>query len=209
MKIKDVRIQNFRSIEELTIPLDEVTVLIGANNSGKSAIVEALRIALSRRWGQQGTGFTENDIRVVGTTTDPRECGPIKITVTFEETPGADWPEDMLSVLEDIVTQTSSGRNQICISISYEWKEEEDSFIPSWEFLNSEGDALSKKRRAINLSGFFDYLLFYWLGALRDADSEFKSRGRHWGGLLKSMDLSKELEQEILQANNYCLFADQ
>jgi putative ATP-dependent endonuclease of the OLD family len=44
MKIREVKIHNFRSIDDQTIDLGEYALLIGANNSGKSNIVDALRI---------------------------------------------------------------------------------------------------------------------------------------------------------------------
>lgn len=42
--IKEVEIRNYKSIKELTLPLGRITVLIGANGSGKSNILEALAI---------------------------------------------------------------------------------------------------------------------------------------------------------------------
>ena len=38
-----VRIQNFQSIEDLTLEIDKLTVITGSNNTGKSAIVRAIR----------------------------------------------------------------------------------------------------------------------------------------------------------------------
>ena len=40
--ISEISIKNFKSIEELTLPLGRVTVLIGENGSGKSNMLEAL-----------------------------------------------------------------------------------------------------------------------------------------------------------------------
>jgi len=51
MKIKSMTIHNFRSIKEVRLNLYDYTVLVGANNAGKSNILTALRI------------FYENDIR--------------------------------------------------------------------------------------------------------------------------------------------------
>lgn len=59
MRITRVRIENFRSIQRLDLKLGDATVFFGANNAGKSAIIDALRMVLTRRWGQRGTGFTE------------------------------------------------------------------------------------------------------------------------------------------------------
>ena len=42
MKIKQVQICNFRSIKNLDFDFKDFTVLLGANNSGKSNILKAL-----------------------------------------------------------------------------------------------------------------------------------------------------------------------
>jgi putative ATP-dependent endonuclease of OLD family len=72
MRISRLKIENFRSIRNLDIDLGDTTVLIGQNNAGKTAILDAVRIVLTRRWGQRGTGFTENDIYRPDEHGDPR-----------------------------------------------------------------------------------------------------------------------------------------
>jgi hypothetical protein len=42
-----VAIRRFKRIENIEIPLDDVTLLIGANNSGKSSILQAIHFAVS------------------------------------------------------------------------------------------------------------------------------------------------------------------
>ena len=199
MKIKNLSIENFRSIAELELKLDDATVFIGANNSGKSAILEAVRIALSRRWGQRGTGFTENDIHISAPDIDPRTAPPVRIQIIFEESEAGEWPEEMITNLDDIVTLTTEGLNRVSVAITYTWNVDDEVFEPAWEFLDSAGNALPPTRRAINLSGFYNYSLFFSLGALRDAEDEFIARSRHWGGLLKSINVPPALEQEIMQ----------
>jgi predicted ATP-dependent endonuclease of OLD family len=44
MKIKEITIHNFRSIKQQTFNLNDYSLLIGANNSGKTNIIDALRI---------------------------------------------------------------------------------------------------------------------------------------------------------------------
>jgi energy-coupling factor transporter ATP-binding protein EcfA2 len=46
-RIKSVTIRRFKRLQELTLPLGDVTLLIGANNSGKSSILQALHFAVS------------------------------------------------------------------------------------------------------------------------------------------------------------------
>ncbi|HSH85711.1 MAG TPA: ATP-dependent endonuclease [Methylophilus sp.] len=42
MKIKSVRIKNFRTLKDVTIPFDKVTTFIGPNGAGKSTVLRAL-----------------------------------------------------------------------------------------------------------------------------------------------------------------------
>ncbi|MFA5021541.1 MAG: AAA family ATPase [Patescibacteria group bacterium] len=197
MKIKRLKIENFRSIKSLDIELDDTSVFIGANNAGKSSILEAVRIALSRRWGQQGTGFTEDDIHLVNDKIDPRNAPPVKIRFEFEEGSSGEWPTDMVAELEQIMTLTPTNLNKVTFTISYIWNPEKELFETTWQFLNSSGDPFPSASRSVNFSGFFNYIIFLWVGALRDADDEFTSHSRNWGGLLKSIKIPKEIEEEI------------
>lgn len=45
--LKSVRIQRFKSIEDVTVPLERVTLLVGPNNAGKSSILQAIQFATS------------------------------------------------------------------------------------------------------------------------------------------------------------------
>jgi putative ATP-dependent endonuclease of the OLD family len=44
MKIQTLKIHNFRSIKDVTINLDDYSLLIGENNVGKTNIITALRL---------------------------------------------------------------------------------------------------------------------------------------------------------------------
>lgn len=46
-KIKSITIENFRSIDKITLTAHDYMLLVGKNNAGKSAIIDALRIALN------------------------------------------------------------------------------------------------------------------------------------------------------------------
>ena len=50
MNLSEVRIQNYRSIRDLTFTLEDITVLVGENNSGKSNILCALNLLLGETW---------------------------------------------------------------------------------------------------------------------------------------------------------------
>ena len=44
MRIKDIRIRNFKSIREIHIPdIEQALILVGQNSTGKTAVLDALR----------------------------------------------------------------------------------------------------------------------------------------------------------------------
>lgn len=198
MKINRVRIENFRCVRELDLELDETTVLIGSNNAGKTAIMEAIRIALSRRWGQRGTGFTEYDVHCAEESGDPKTAPPVRVVLHFEENAADQWDPDMVAALDDLVVLTDNGSNLISLRVTCQWSEEKEAFDPAWEFLDASGEPLTQKaQRAMNLSGFFAYAPLFYLAALRDAADEFGPRSSLWARLLKSIRIPAEVEGEV------------
>lgn len=200
MKISRVRIRNFRSIASLDLELGDTTVFIGPNNSGKTAILDAVRIALTRRWGQRGTGFTERDVHRANDEGDPRTLPPVTIDIVLEEPTAGAWDGDMVAVLEDVMTILPGGTNGVTVRVTCAWNTEKEAFDPRWEFLDAGGQSMTgKAQRATNLTGFFGYLPLFWLNALRDAPDEFTPRAGYWDRLLRSVRIPDELENEALR----------
>jgi len=88
MKLTEVRIQNFRSFKDETIPLDDYTCLVGPNGTGKSAVLMALNVF-----------FRNNDSTVTNVLDLTKEDfhhenvqEPVRITLTFEDLPSEDDP---------------------------------------------------------------------------------------------------------------------
>lgn len=72
--IRRFRLGNFKSFDEGTLPLSELTLLIGANASGKSNLLEALHLlswmASGQPLGYLRLGVNEGDLRIRGTAAD-------------------------------------------------------------------------------------------------------------------------------------------
>lgn len=199
MKITQIKIENFRSIKNLEIDLSDTTVLIGANNAGKTAILDALRIVLTRKWGKTGTGFTEYDIHLESEDSDPKTSPGIKITIVIEEIVAGEWPESIQQDLDNIIQlEPVSGKSFILLQATCSWNEAEEAYVPAWTFLNAGRVPLAgQSARRLNLERFWQYLPVFYLGALRDADDEFSPRSQFWGRLLKSIHIPTELENRV------------
>jgi predicted ATP-dependent endonuclease of OLD family len=77
MRLKTLRVQNFRSLQTLEIELPQVCAIVGPNNSGKSNILEAIRRVLAPEYGPRARDFTEDDVYLRDETLD------IEIECTF------------------------------------------------------------------------------------------------------------------------------
>ena len=204
MRIKQVTISNFRSIRHAEIDLGATTVLIGPNNAGKTAILEAIRIALTRRWGQRGTGFTEYDVHLCATRTDPKLGDPVVIEIEMQESAANEWPEELHETLADIIQLNPlTGQASIIMRVSCAWDAGEESYVPKWEFLNVDRNPLAGKgARATNFQEFFSFLPVFYLDALRDAADEFSARSQFWGRLLRTVQIPEGLEQKSVRIFN-------
>jgi putative ATP-dependent endonuclease of OLD family len=212
MRISRLRIKNFRSIKELELELGETTVFIGPNNAGKTAILDAIRIALTRRWGQRGTGFSEYDVHLANETDDPKKSPGIEIEIRLEESQPDEWPEAIQQDLDEIIqTDPATGQNSITLLARCAWDAAEKAFLPSWQFLNAARSPLAGgSARRINLEKFWQYLPVFYLNALRDAEDEFSAHSQFWGKLLKAMEIPEPLEkltQRVLDFLNKKLLA--
>jgi putative ATP-dependent endonuclease of OLD family len=199
MRITRLRLENFRSIKNLDIELGDTTVFIGPNNAGKTAILDAVRIALTRRWGQRGTGFTEYDVHLATEADDPKASAGIVIEMRAEETADGEWPEELQQELDEIIqTDPATGRSSISLRVGWAWGAADGSFQPSWAFLNAaRAPLIARSARRTNLDRFWQYVPVFYLGALRDAEDEFSSRSQFWGRLLKAMEIPTALESKV------------
>jgi putative ATP-dependent endonuclease of OLD family len=199
MRITSLRIQNFRSIKSLAVELGEQTVFIGQNNAGKTAILDAIRIALTRRWGQRGTGFTEYDVHLESEAADPKKSPGISIELRVEETVPDEWPDGVQQALDEIVqTDPVTGKSSVTLSVSCAWSDADGCYQPAWTFLNAARQPLvGGSARRTNLERFWQYLPVFYLGALRDADDEFSPKSQFWGRLLKAMEIPQATEARV------------
>ena len=201
MRLSRVEIRNFRSIRHVVVDLGPTTVFVGPNNAGKTAILDAIRIALMRRWGQRGTGFAEYDIHLSGDADDPKASSGVSIEIHVQESEPEEWPDGIVEDLEQIVQlDPNTGERSIVLRTRWAWNEESGAFEPAWEFLNAAREPLvGRGARRVNLERFWRYLPVFYLDALRDVGDEFSPRSQFWGRLLKAMEIPADLEARALR----------
>ena len=96
MRISSVRIENFRSFEDATVPFNSYACLVGPNGAGKSTVLTALNVFF-RETENLPTGrcqLEQEDFHCKNT------AAPIRITVTF-----GDLSEEAQDDFSDYVRQ--------------------------------------------------------------------------------------------------------
>ena len=197
MKLKDLTIMNFRGIRSLVLPLDGLTVLIGENNAGKSTILEAIRLVLTRGFGVRREGrFTEYDFHLKDADTTPQTADPLSITLHFAEEKENEWPIAIIQQMDPVSQLDANGLNHIWLQVKGAFESPSGVFKAEWVFLNAGGVELALKN-ATPLNLISRFVPIFFLSALRDASQEFGQRGQFWSGFLKSIQLPDDQRQQI------------
>ncbi len=212
MKLVELKIENFRGIRSLNLPLDGLTVLIGENNTGKSTVLEAIKLALTRSFGfRHASQFSEYDFYLVDANATPQTAQPIKITLHFAEEQENEWPDAIIRQMSEVIQLEANGLSHIWLQAEGAFNPDSASFETKRIFLNSSGhELIPKSSTPLNLISNFVPLFF--LSALRDASQEFGQRGQFWSGFLKSIQLPddkrEELEKMLQEVNDSVIGAN-
>lgn len=197
MRITAVSIRNFRGIKSLDLELGPVTVLIGENNSGKTSVLDALKLCL-RDLGPRRRGvFSALDHHLPDSHAEPSSADPIEIEVTFSDDVDDEWDDGLVGRLARVrVLQVDDGRNYVRLRVTSRYDQSTGEFVNDWAFLHPKGDTLSRARpRAITV--LQDEVRYFYLRALRDAAQHFDAKGPFWRPFLTASELSADLKTEI------------
>ena len=199
IKIIEVRIRNFRSLRELNINLDWLTILIGENNSGKTSFLDALFVAI----GAGKRIITSEDVFLAKNEKTVPKDRDILIDIlikpidnngnsidTFPE--GGYW----LGLFGEGVAQDDSGNDYVGIrtKISYNSSkgdyEIERRFFSEWQndLANFNNTKISSHRVPIQS---IEPLALYFMDAKRDIRDELQNRGSFWYKLVSNPGISE------------------
>lgn len=198
MKATNIYIKNFRGINDLTLDLGEMTVLIGENNSGKTSVLAALRLCLQELGPRRRSVFGAFDFHLPDAAVEPATAAPIQIQITFSEQSRDEWDKGLVRRLNHLrVIQVDDDEcNHVILRVTCEYDLSSPDFVANWAFLNLEGEVLTNVHDRA-LPDLQRELTYFYLPALRDASHHFGQRGRFWRPFLKDSQLPAEKKAEI------------
>lgn len=209
MLLTCLQIKNYRGIKSLNLKLDETTVLIGENNSGKTTVLHALRACLQylRNSGRTSV-FDDFDFHFIGASSDPTTAPPIVIILTFEESRPNEWSEEVERQLggdASIVMLISPDDHlRVQLRVMSEFSKVTQEVNTSFDFLDATGKPLASKSKG-RLSALQQLRPLFYLSALRDAGKEFSRTSQFWSPFIKNsqIDVTKkaEIEAQLQEIN--------
>lgn len=209
MFLTKIDIKNFRGIEELSLPLDDLCVLIGENNAGKSSILDALRICLTRSLTRRGAVFEEYDFHLKDASAEPSKSKPIVITLTFAESKEDEWPDEISQLLPDAEQIDANGLRSVTLCVTSRFDPAVNEFVTDYDFLDLSGSALVKAKDFRHLNNLQTLVPTFYLSSLRDAAQEFRAKSTFWRPFVRTLELSdedrEELEEALLELNKKVL----
>jgi putative ATP-dependent endonuclease of the OLD family len=183
--ISAIRFRNFRSLRDTEIPLRNKTILVGANNVGKTAVLEALDRAFAV--GRRGYGYTERDVTVG---VDPSAEG-FEILVTIVPDSGDDFTDAEIHAFGTHI-DLNDKQHRLLIQIRGQTDPEDGQFRTRLHFVKGdmEDDGLVGPAAR-------EMLGFTLLPALREARREFSERSGLWARLSSLEEVTPEVAERV------------
>ncbi len=183
MYLEKFIIKNFRGIENITLNFNKgLNVLIGENNAGKSAIIDALRICLSYGNQRREIYISLSDFHIDKSAIN-EELNVIEFHLHFHIDIAAEtgWFNDLLSVSED-------GNQDLQLHFRYYLDENDRVKYKVWGGTN-EGQAIAPEVL---------FLIYHvYLDALRDAEQYLTPiRGNRLGQLYANIQIDPDHQKD-------------
>jgi putative ATP-dependent endonuclease of OLD family len=203
--LKKVTIKNFRGFNEIEVELDQTTVLIGENNTGKTSFLEAIRFCLERLRSRKTSLMESYDHHLLNHNCQPGEAGTLSIELDFAEETMEEWSPEITQQLLDVITlhtdTDNTSKQHVTLRLCSKYEQTTGDFTIEWDFLNLDGVALRKKNPQL-LANLQRLVPIFYLSALRDAAREFHARSSFWSPFLRNPAIDPQTRQHLEERLN-------
>ena len=199
VKLTTIRVENFRSLKNIEVSLDDLTVLIGANNAGKTSFLDAIYAAIGA--GRKLLG--QDDIRV-----SPEEAIPpkdrnviidIKIRPVSEDGTFADtfpegsfwtslWGSGITPAETDDDHEFMAFRTILSWSIAKGDYVLERKFLKEWRPYTTWLTTPMQEKRLQSMD--IEPIALHYIDAKRDLDDDLRKQGSFWRKLTDDLGLT-------------------
>jgi len=211
IRIIEVRVRNFRSLKSVDVNLCRTTILIGANNSGKTSFLEAMFAAI----GGVRRGLTADDIYIVPGESEVPKDRVIIIDLLIKPTneqgeviesfpKGSYWIE----LFGLGIRQDESDNDFIAIRTTAKWEmlnadyKVERHFMKEWPQDSSSLESASVDSTAHVSPTQIEPISLFFLDAKRDIEDDMRRQRSVWGRLTSDLGLAEDIARKVEHALN-------
>lgn len=196
MYLKTVMVKNFRSLKDVTVNLDENTVLIGENNAGKTSFMDAVRIALTRVSGRYY--FEDYDYYMDKEICSPKDSDGIEIILVFSERFSEEWDGYIMETLGEAVQYIGNETElaSIIVKVSSKYNNVTNELETKGCFLNKDFQEITGKVQN-KLNTFYNLVPIFYMQALRNIKDTFNNKSPLWGKFLKKANIPQDKLMEL------------
>jgi putative ATP-dependent endonuclease of OLD family len=190
--IDKVRVKNFRTLKNLEMNLKPITILVGANNSGKTTLLRALNSAL----GMTRNQINQDDLFIDKNGDKPSNTITIDIRIIPTDEKGkriSQFDNKWNSRLGFLDVQTENDNEYVAFRTTYQFDIEDSPITTCQSFINWE-DKILKIGELKGINQIRNNIKMYFIDAQRDILEDSKQRTSFFGKLVSQLDYGENLD---------------
>ncbi len=207
--ITKVRIENYRSIENMEVSLSETNVLIGANNSGKSNFLRAINIALGKNRMVSSDDIHIND----GETLNEDKCAIIDLMIRPCDSKSKvieTFSDFWIGVFTDSwITTGSVDGDFVGIRTIVQYDALKNDYIIIHKQITDWGNSISNSivsRKKMFTGDMNTYISAYYMDAQRDVVDDIRDKKSYFGRATSRIklpdDKTADIERQLNDINS-------
>lgn len=199
VRVTEIRVSNFRSLVDVAVQLDDLTILVGANNAGKTSFLDAMYAAVGA--GRRLLGV--DDIHVAGEEAIAPQDRTVTIDILLR-------PVGMDGKTLDVFPHGSfwtnlwgTGINQdmefhdfMAFRTTLAWSEQKGDYVLDRRFLKDWAQAgawLTSEQSADHVGADqVEPIALHYIDAKRDLEDDLRRQGSFWRRLTDNLGLQNE-----------------
>jgi putative ATP-dependent endonuclease of the OLD family len=195
--VEKVRINNFRSLKDIDVKLEPLTLLVGANNAGKTSFLRALNLAL----GIERKSVTKEDLFINqrGEVTDKTIIIDVKIIPTDEKGIRVDeFDDDWLREFSGVTNETEGNQSFVAFRTKYAFDgNSEDAKSEKFVIRSAWNSPNINENTDILPSASLKNIPLYFIDAQRDIIDDLRNRTSYFGKLSAQIDYEEVAKSKL------------
>jgi putative ATP-dependent endonuclease of OLD family len=196
IQVVEVRVRNFRSLRQVDVTLDNLTVLIGENNSGKTSFLEALNIAI----GLGRRNILRDDVYLALNETSVPKDRVVTIDILIRPMDNQNvilekFSDFWLLLWGNGISQDEEDNDFVGIRTQAKWDDDQREYVTKREFLKNweidpdQWENSQAKENAEVYTKYIEPFALYLMDAKRDIQDELSNKSSFWNRLISDFNL--------------------